>query len=161
MVRTVIYTPHRENLHLATALIDRAKGLDVRHVTQLPELDRTMREHDCEVVVIFAPRRIADVGQMLMQSAPYIMRWNIAVSIVGNPPTIEQFKRLQSAAITDYSILPLGPRELTQRLTRAVMERRKSSKWGLESLFDTHFKGIASKAASVGQGMNQDLLAMA
>lgn len=120
MVKAVVYIPQRENLNLAVALFSRARSVDARHVTQLAELDGALREHDASVMVIFAPRKLSDVGTMLLEVAKSVQRSNIALSVIGNAPTIEQFKRLKHAAITDYSILPLGPKQLTERLARAV-----------------------------------------
>ena len=124
MVRTVVYTPNYENLALAKSVVDRTSALEVRHSSDVNELEAAMRQHDCHALMIFLPRRLAELGEALVRLAPYIMRWHIAISVVGNAPTIEQAKRMKNAAISDYAILPMGSDQLAERLDRAVQLKR-------------------------------------
>ncbi|MEO0393539.1 MAG: hypothetical protein AAF213_09850 [Pseudomonadota bacterium] len=129
LIRAVIYMPHYDHQPLAKAMIDRAGSINARYSHDQRELEAAIREHDCHVLMIFAPRRMADLGQILTQVAPYLLRWQLAISVVGAAPTLDQAHRLRRAAVTDYSILPLGGKTLGRRLRRAVALKQEMEHW--------------------------------
>lgn len=136
MIRAVVYMPHYDHQSLAKALIDRAYDIHARYSHDARELETAIREHDCHLLMVFAPRRVADLGKVLSQLTPYLLRWQVAISVVGAPPTVEQAHRLKRAAVTDYSILPMGGATLGRRLKRAVAMKQEMGAWDYMQLSD-------------------------
>ncbi|MBV6633816.1 MAG: hypothetical protein KI792_12395 [Alphaproteobacteria bacterium] len=129
MIRAAVYVPNYENLSLSKAVIDGSSRIDANHTADIEEVERLLRDHDCHILTIFSPRTMADVGRILEVLTPYLLRWRIPVSVIGTAPTLDQIKRMRTAAITDYSVLPLGPNAIAWRLTRAVMDNPDGQGW--------------------------------
>ena len=132
MIRTAVYVPSYENISLSKAVIDGSSQVSANHTSDLLEVEGILRDHDCHVLTIFSPRTMGEVGRVLTELTPYLLRWQIPVSVVGTAPTLEQIKRIRAAAITDYSVLPLGPNDIARRLKRAVFNNPNGQGWMAE-----------------------------
>ena len=120
MLRAVVYIPNLEHFSLAQSIIERSDDVHPYYCTDIDQLEGMMRSVDCHLLMIFMPRKVADLGTSMSKVFKYVYAWNIPVSIVSSAVTLKQLKKLRSLNIADFAVLPVRPGTLKKRMARTA-----------------------------------------
>lgn len=120
MLRAVVYIPNLEHFSLAQSIIERSDDIHPYYCTDIDHLEGMMRSVDCHLLMIFMPRKVADLGISMSRVFKHVHTWNIPVSIVSSAITLTQLKKLKRLNISDFAVLPVRPGALKKRMARAA-----------------------------------------